>query len=142
MRLILKSTCRSMWAWAHLANNVNVWMTYKINVTQILVYMKLRGLNLESIREQLKNFHKFENLGHSDLGDYFCVLRSSIKAHLCEIWWLIIQAREAITEKKKNCFHLKNIVWLSISYAYPSGMCTKYEVSMINPAARDDVSWW
>ena len=25
----------------------NVWITYKINVTQIQVHMKLRGLNLE-----------------------------------------------------------------------------------------------
>ena len=54
---------------------------YKINVTEIQVYMKFREVRIWKLHMwQIENINQLENLG------YFCMLRSSINAHLCEIW--------------------------------------------------------
>ena len=52
--------------------------------------MKLKSLNLEITRYKMKNVHQFENIGHC----YFCVLRPSINAYLCETDGSVINHKE------------------------------------------------
>ena len=105
-------------------------------------YEAQRSFNLEITCSKLKNVHKLENLGHSDLLISVCLDLVSIHIYVrCEGSMINHVSRRGNHSEKENWLAFNNLGQGDLTFhVHILGpyvqICAKYEVSVTQPVAR------